>query len=160
MTDAPVLNEVLRTREDVDAVVRKLNRHVPGQNEGRVLQVSMWWWEPAASLSQKNLAQAWCGLLAKHAGTTHGEMWESLCRELLGTVEVTDPLTRKPRETYRSSKTLRTRAEQNEFLDGISRIAKEHFDLTLPAANDPAAWKVFRTLKRVRTDDERRHENP
>lgn len=152
--DAPVLNEVLRTREDVDAVVRKLSRHVPGSYDGRILQVAMWWWKPAAKLSQKNLAQSWCGLLAKHCGVAHAEMWESICEHLLGTVEVTDPITGRARTTYVSSTTLDTKEKYQHFLNGIEELARTHFDITLPPPNDPAAWQAFRTLKRVRTEED------
>ncbi len=156
MSDAPVINTVLRSREEVDAVVRKLSRHIPGSVEGRYLQVSMWWWKPEASLSQKNLAQAWCGLMARHAGYTHGEMWAALCEQLLGTVEIVDPIARKPRVTYRSSTSLTSREEWQQFLDGIRRLADEHFGLKLPASKDPRAWQSFRNISRVRTDEEKR----
>jgi len=153
-SDAPVLNQILRAREDVDSVVRKLSRHVPGQYDGRVLQVAMWWWKPEAALSQKNLAQAWCGLLARHAGMAHGEMWAAICEHLLGTVETLDPFTGRARTTYRSSTTLESRDDYQQFLNGIERLAADHFGITLPPPKDPAAWQAFRTLKRVRTQNE------
>ena len=120
-----------------------------------MLQVSVWWYEPARSLSQRNLARSWAGLLAKHSGCTAGEMWAALCEQLLGTVEILDPITRKPRITYRSSESLRTKKDYQEFLDGIERIAEEHFELKLPPPNDPAAWRAFRSMSRVTTDGEK-----
>lgn len=154
--DAPVYNALLQSRVDVDDIVHRLQKHVPGQrSDGRVLQVSVWWYEPARSLSMRNLARAWSGLLAKHTGCTAGEMWAALCEQLLGTVEIIDPITRKPRITYRSSESLRTKKEYQEFVDGIERLAVEFFGIKLPAANDAAAWRAFRSIQRVATDGEK-----
>lgn len=152
--DAPVLNEILRTRTDVDDVVRRLSRHVPGQVEGRFLQVSMWWFEPARTLPQANLARSWSSIIARHAGYTPGQMWDYLCRELIGTAEVVNPFTGEAQEVAMSSTTLRDRGAYKLFVDGIERLAREHYDIQLPAPNDPAAWAAFRSISRVRTERE------
>jgi hypothetical protein len=157
-TDAPVLVTLLRTSADVDVLATKIARHRPkpeGTPDARYLQVIAYWWQPGASLSQKNLARAWNGILAKIAGCTPGEMWASICGELLGYVDVVDPITRKTKTVYRSSTTIRTVAEWTGFNRGIERIALEIYDIPkLPDPKDPQAWAAFRGIKRVATDGE------
>ena len=160
--ERPVLQQLLRTRADVDDVIAKLRRYVPGQQgDGRqFLHLGIWWWEEDRTLSQHNLAQAWCGILALHAGCDHKEMWASLCEQLLGTVEYRDPITGESRITYKSSKTLGSKVAYGQFLNGIERIAQEHFDVQLPSRNDPRVWAAYRQLKRVmseQTKPQRRH---
>ncbi len=148
-----VLSTLLKTAADVDALVARFSRHRPSAEGDRVLQVVAYWWEPEASLTQKNLARAWSAILAKVAGCTAAEMWEALCGELLGYVEVVDPITRRTRTTYRSSTTIRGSAEWKTFLDGIQRIARENFAIPkLPSKNDAQAWAAFRGMKRVATE--------
>jgi hypothetical protein len=150
--DAPVYNAVLQTAVDVETIATKLRRHRPDPEGKRFLQVIVFWWQPAASLSQKNLAQAWCRIMAKHAGMDHAEMWAAICTQLLGSVEIQDPFTGERKTTYRSSTTLRTRAEWAEFNEGLKRLAREFFDIKLPAGNDPQAWLAFRGQRRIATD--------
>ena len=153
--DTPALNVVLESVEQIDLVVGKLRRHRPDPEKKRLLQVLVFWFEPGASLSQKNLARAWNGILARHTGMDPGAMWDMLCRELIGEVEVINPLTRKPVVIARSSETLRGRAEWKEFLDGIKRLARDHYEINLPDSKDPAAWLAFRGSKRIATDQEK-----
>jgi hypothetical protein len=148
-----VLSTLLKTTADVDALAARISRHRPNAETGRVLQVVAYWWEPDASLSQKNLARAWSAILAKVAGCTAAEMWAALCGELLGYVDVVDPITRKAKTVYRSSTTIRGSAEWKTFLDGIQRIAQETFGIPkLPSKDDAQAWAAFRGMKRVATD--------
>jgi len=153
--DTPVLNVVLDSTDAVDLVVGKLRRHTPGSVEGRVLQVLVFWFEPGVKLSQKNLARAWNGILAKHVGMQPGEMWDMLCRELIGEVEVINPITRKPVVIARSSDSLHGRAAWKQFLDDIKRIARDHYQINLPDPKDPAAWLAFRGSRRIATDQEK-----
>ncbi len=151
--DAPVYNAVLKTAVDVDTIATKLRRHRPDPAGERYLQVIVFWFKPGAKLSQRNLAQAWCGILARHAGTTHGEMWAAICTHLLGTVDVVDPISKRTRTTYRSSTTLRSREDWTQFVNGIEELGLEFYGIKLPAGNDPLAWAAFRGTKRIATED-------
>lgn len=127
-------------------LIRNLQASPIRDTKGRLMTVTIVREQIARSLNQNNTWHGWLAIMAAHAGCTFGEMKRAVKKELLQPVESIDPLTGEitmvPRGTSGMSKEEFTHLMRNTEI-----LAKEHFQIQLPAPDDPAAWKAYRHTK-------------
>lgn len=135
---------VLYITNDIEKqrLARKLAAAPVIDAKGRKMLVTIVRAQKNRSLNQNATWHGWVSIMAELAGSTFGEMKRAVKEELCPREEITNPLTGEVSSVPRGTSGMST-VEFSELMTKTEILAKEQFDITLPAPNDAAAWAPY-----------------